>query len=60
MEKVVESENGSISSIDAANLPSSLPDGVRMSLSEAEDLVNRLVEDKWVVHGSVSFQAAPV
>ena len=49
IENVVESENGSLSIIDALNLVSSLPDGVKMTISEAESLVKKMKDEKWLL-----------
>ena len=57
IENVVESYNGSLSSSDALNLVTSLPEGVKMTISEAEHLVKRMKDDKWLME-SVSFYSS--
>ena len=45
---MVESDEGSVSSNEALNLVSSLPDGVKMTISDAENLVRKMKDDKWL------------
>ncbi len=48
IEKIVESEEGEVSSRDVLNLVHQLPDGVRLGKTEAQKLLERLEADKWV------------
>lgn len=48
IEEVVKSDTGEIRAIEAINLASDLPN-CRLGIREAEETVERLVQDKWLV-----------